>query len=748
MKHVLKVLLILLSLFFAGYFLDKLIPEELEKTFINIAEFIPVFVSLSIFAMTWFAYNKSRDNHALFLGGVFLVIGTLDFLHTLSYPYMPDFITPNSQEKAAYFWYAAHLVSAPLFLLSVYVYKDTKLINRPLLLAFAVVLIFALSALVLFYHTYLPLIHAEGRVSIARLFAQPITSLLVLYASYLYTKRTQKTKQNYLAFLIYGFIILVISDIIYFSYEISAHLLKVAGFYLIFISLYKSSVELPYEKLAIAEEKLRRAAEEKYKNLFNNANDAIITVDLEDRVTSWNRSAEKIFGYAADEVTEKKLSELILPLEFKEERKKLVRDALAGKGISGFETSRLRKDKTRIDISLTISPLINAEGNITGLSGILRDITERKKAEEEIRKSEQRYKTTLNGMLEGCQIIGYDWKYLYVNDAVAFQGRKSKEELLGNTMMEVYPGIENTEMFAVLKSCMEKRTPKRMENEFTFTDGSKGWFELSIQPVPEGIFILSLDITERKNAEELRIEKERLEYASRAKSEFLTTMSHELRTPLNSILGFSELLKQKMAGELSEKQWHYVENILESGKHLLNLVNDILDLSRIEAGKIELAVEKISLPSTIEETVILIKERAAKHNIVLKKEIDSQLEFIEADRQRFKQVLFNLLDNAIKFSNEAGGVVTIAVKKVDNKAEISVSDTGIGIKKEDIGRLFKKFQQLDSGIARKYGGTGLGLSISKQIVELHGGKISAESKYGEGTKFTFTLPLKAEKEVK
>ncbi|MBU4220709.1 MAG: PAS domain-containing sensor histidine kinase, partial [Euryarchaeota archaeon] len=260
-----------------------------------------------------------------------------------------------------------------------------------------------------------------------------------------------------------------------------------------------------------------------------------------------------------------------------------------------------------------------------------------------------------------------------------------------------------------------------------------------------GIVLVFYDITERKRAEEIRLEKERIEYASKAKSEFLSNMSHELRTPLNSIIGFSELLNQKVPGELNEKQEHYVDNILTSGNFLLNLINDILDLSKVEAGKIELIIEKISVPEAINESIILIKEKAAKHNIIIKKEFDPELDFIEADKQRFKQILFNLLSNAVKFSKPYGGVVTIATKKSGDSAEISVSDTGIGIKPENMGKLFQKFEQLESEISNKYGGTGLGLAISKQLVEMHGGRIWAESKYGEGSTFTFKLPLKAEK---
>ncbi|MBU4223029.1 MAG: PAS domain-containing sensor histidine kinase [Euryarchaeota archaeon] len=253
-----------------------------------------------------------------------------------------------------------------------------------------------------------------------------------------------------------------------------------------------------------------------------------------------------------------------------------------------------------------------------------------------------------------------------------------------------------------------------------------------------GFVELVEDLSELKRTEELYLENMRLLVANRAKSEFLAVMSHELRTPLNSIIGFSELLKH---GDLNEKEGHFVENVLISGKHLLSLVNGILDLVNIETGKVELVLEKMSVPLTIDESLLMIKSNAEKHNIILKKEIDPELDHIVADRQKFKQILLNLLDNAVKFNKPAGGIVTVSAKKVGDMAMISVSDTGIGIKEEDMEKLFKEFEQLDKGTSRKYGGTGLGLTISKKLVELHGGKIKIESKYGEGSTFAFSIPL-------
>ena len=241
---------------------------------------------------------------------------------------------------------------------------------------------------------------------------------------------------------------------------------------------------------------------------------------------------------------------------------------------------------------------------------------------------------------------------------------------------------------------------------------------------------------------------EELKEMDKMKNEFINSMSHELRTPLNAVIGFSDLMKQKKAGELNERQEHYIDNILKSGKHLLAIVNDILDMIVLEAGKTELAISTFPVPSTIDENIERVRSNTEKNNVIIRKEIDPQLEFIEADKQKFSQIFCNILDNALKFSKKDGGVVNIIAIKTGDKARFSISDNGIGIKEENFKKLFKVFQQLDTGISRKYGGTGLGLSISKKLVELHGGKISVESKYGKGTTFTFELPLVKKKEVK
>jgi signal transduction histidine kinase len=217
-------------------------------------------------------------------------------------------------------------------------------------------------------------------------------------------------------------------------------------------------------------------------------------------------------------------------------------------------------------------------------------------------------------------------------------------------------------------------------------------------------------------------------------------MSHELRTPLNAIIGFSEVLSERMFGEINEKQAEYIDDILHSGQHLLSLINDILDLSKIEAGRMELELSEFDLPSTIENTLTLVRERAMRRGIELGRIVDERLGIIRADERKVKQVLLNLLSNALKFTPE-GGKITVSAGVQDGVAEIAVADTGVGIEPEDQETVFEEFRQVGTA-SKKVEGTGLGLAISRKFIELHGGKIWVRSQIGSGSTFAFTLPLR------
>jgi PAS domain S-box-containing protein len=253
----------------------------------------------------------------------------------------------------------------------------------------------------------------------------------------------------------------------------------------------------------------------------------------------------------------------------------------------------------------------------------------------------------------------------------------------------------------------------------------------------EGVFAAARDVTERKRFEQS------LQEASRMKSEFLANMSHELRTPLNGIIGFAEFLADEKPGKLNPKQADYLNDILNSGRHLLQLINDVLDLAKVEAGKMELTPEIFSLAKAIDEVCAVAKPLASKKQISLAVRVAPELSTVTLDPQKFKQVLYNLVSNAIKFTDDAGRVEVMATVYDQHRFKLAVSDNGIGIQTEDLTRLFHEFEQLESGASRRYEGTGLGLALTRKIVELQTGTISVESEVGKGSTFAVVLPLAA-----
>jgi len=296
-------------------------------------------------------------------------------------------------------------------------------------------------------------------------------------------------------------------------------------------------------------------------------------------------------------------------------------------------------------------------------------------------------------------------------------------------------------------------------------DGSRFWANVIIAAMRDeagelaGFANVTRDMTERKQIEakilQMNAELEQrviertaqLEAANRAKSDFLASMSHELRTPLNAIIGFSEMLSDGKPGALNPKQSQYIKNVLSSGKHLLVLINDVLDLAKVEAGKMDLYPEPFSVQRAIEEASRLVAPMAQNKNLTIQLQVNPAVDEVTLDLQKFKQVLFNLLSNAVKFTPEGGRIDISASPCQESRLELRVRDTGIGIKPEDLEKLFREFNQLDSGLSRQYSGTGLGLALTRRIVELQQGTIRVESVPGQGSTFIVELPRVIEKRI-
>jgi PAS domain S-box-containing protein len=376
-------------------------------------------------------------------------------------------------------------------------------------------------------------------------------------------------------------------------------------------------------------------------------------------------------------------------------------------------------------------------------------VVERKRAEEALWESQKRYRDLFENANDAMATFTLDARITSFNRGAEIMLGWSREEVIGQharkvaTPASVVLAEERTRRFLA----GEKLSSATFEAELLRNDGSVVPVEARTRALrdregrPIGFQGVYRDITERKRAEvELQTAKEVAEAATRHKSEFLANMSHELRTPLNAIIGFSEVLLEKMFGELNDKQDEYLHDILSSGRHLLSLINDILDLSKVEAGKIELDSHVFSLRQVLEGSLVMVKERALAHGIILSLDLADDIDTVIGDERKVKQILFNLLSNAVKFT-PAKGKVSLTAKTTDGVVQIAVRDTGIGIAAKDQQRIFEEFQQVGKGLTGKTEGTGLGLALTKRFVELHGGRIWVDSTPDRGSTFTFTLPL-------
>ncbi|MFA0823195.1 MAG: ATP-binding protein [Methanomethylovorans sp.] len=405
--------------------------------------------------------------------------------------------------------------------------------------------------------------------------------------------------------------------------------------------------------------------------------------------------------------------------------------------------SKLNSSINAIALKGGLSSRVRIDGN-DEISNLGNKINEMLKSLED---EENLFETTLESNDEGIIVIDTTKKVLVINSKFIemldlpsnIVSEKNGKKLLSYILSQT---TNSDEVCLKIKSLLDTSDSNRdilhFKNAYYYEWYSSPFVKNGI--ICGRVFCLH-DISEIKKIEHsLREANIATETANRTKSEFLANMSHELRTPLNSVIGFSDVLLEENCGFLNEKQKRYIKNISKSGKHLLNIINDILDISKVESGKMQLHKQNTSAKALIEDMLASMQSLAAKKEIVLRMYIDDDFMEMDIDRGKIKQVLYNLIGNAIKFT-DCGGFVTICAKIDANMVEISVKDTGIGISKADQHKLFKPFSQIDSSISRKYEGTGLGLVLAKEIINLHGGQIWLESEIGKGTTFIFTIPL-------
>jgi PAS domain S-box-containing protein len=511
--------------------------------------------------------------------------------------------------------------------------------------------------------------------------------------------------------------------------------------------------------------------------IVESSDDAILGKSLSGVITSWNAGATRIFGYEAQEAIGKPISLLAWPGE--EEQIELFLEKLRrGERVDHFEVARKHKSGRKIIVSLSLSPIVDSDGTIIGISKIARDITERKAAEIALAVNEQRlrnfndqeaasrveilaerkFRDLIENAPDAILQVDSAGSIIVANRTAETMFRYSREELMGKGVEMLVPKAnraghsEHRRAFA--SAGMTRPMGLGLDLLARRKDGTQFPVEISLSPVrtDSGVNVTAVirDVTERKQTEqrvrtlqesymtELEARQKEAERLNRLKSEFMASISHELRTPLHTIIGFAELLEEEAEASLNEKQRRFLHHIHADSEHLLSLINDVLDLSRIEAGGLHLRAESLSLQEIVAEAVNAIRPYADSKSVTVREGEYPEV-CVWADPTRLRQILYNLLSNGAKFT-KAGGDVVVDATIEGSYVKITVADTGLGIAPEECIRIFDKFYQVGFTPVGVREGTGLGLAICKQLVEMQGGKIWVESEPQKGSRFQFTLP--------
>jgi PAS domain S-box-containing protein len=471
------------------------------------------------------------------------------------------------------------------------------------------------------------------------------------------------------------------------------------------------------------------------RSLIEASADALFAIAPDGVITDVNEEATRLTGFSKKHLIGSPFEQYFTDTHTARQG---VEKTLHEKRVLGYELVLITRQGRRISVSFNAGMFNDAHGNPLGILAGARDNTEQKKLEQQLREQQFYTRSLIESNIDALMTTDPLGIITDVNQQMEMLTGHSKEVLIGTPFKSYFTNAERAEdgIRQVLKEGKVKDYELTAKNKDGFTTvvsyNATTFYDRDGKL--QGVFAAARDVTDRKRFEET------LQEANRMKSEFLANMSHELRTPLNGIIGFSEFIVDKKVGPLNVKQEEYMNDILNSGNHLMGLINDVLDLAKVEAGKMELYTEIFSVKQAIDEVSSIVNGIARKKKIKIGIDIDEHIHNVTIDKHKFKQILYNLLSNAVKFTPDGGQVIISAYLKDYNSLCIQVTDSGIGISKDGLKKLFTPFVQLDSSLTRKHEGSGLGLALTKKLVEMHNGNISADSEPTKGSTFTVLLP--------
>lgn len=728
-----------------------------------ITEIFSIIVSMMVFALIFSARHIVKNSKAVFLASAFFIVSLVDVAHTLSYAGMPAFVTPGSPTKSIFFWLIARYI-AGLSLLTVAIlhWRNTELKLNFNYMVLASITLVGLAYYLGLYHldamprTFIP---GQGLTSF-KIGAEYTLIAMLGTTAFMFYRKINRNQEFDTRYLFFATAITILSELSFTLYSditdmfnLLGHIYKVIAYVYIFRAMFIFAVRKPYEKLSQSEQYNR--------SLFENSTIGLALTDMEGRLIDVNQSFADIIGCSIDECKEKSYWQITPEIYAKQEQQQI--EKLLTNGLYGpYEKEYVHKDGHLVPVRLSGS-LIKRDGRQFIWSSV-EDITHEVKANRARYETEQHFRQLAEHIREVFWISNVDkTEFIYISPAYRSIWGRTCESLYADpaTFEQAIHPVDYQKM----KSALASQAYSHYSQEYRIIrpDGSVRWIKTQSFPVRnhEGVIYriagISEDFTEEKEAQALlekRVKertqdlakkekqlidaRDEAQRANLAKSQFLSRMSHELRTPLNAIIGFSHLLI--LSEDLDDNQLSSVKDILSAGEHLLEMVNEVLDLARIESSNYTLDIVDTNIVETIQECVTLSEPIFQQYEV--KVSINTEVTgdgIVKSDHTKLRQIILNLLSNASKY-NQRGGSITIRCSDRDNHmVRVEVVDTGIGIPEDKYDYVFEPFNRLDAKNS-EIEGTGIGLTITRQLVMAMNGNIGFNSTPGQGTIFWFELP--------